>query len=468
MQERISGWSLWRRLGLIAFLAMLASIAFGGLAMYWAATIEEDQMLDARLETLGATVLSFVEEELNETDPEGALKYHNLKTRPTAALLYRYQVWSRDGALLLRSHEAPADAPLMPLSRLGFATVHYMGEQYRSFGLPTKDRRFVIQVAENIEERWTQTSLITMYYMGFLLIPIVLVFGMTWFFLRRSLGSIDAMAEQLSHRNPLDLAPLLVPSPPRELLPVLRSVDALFARVGRALSAERNFTAIAAHEMRTPLAGLRAHAQLASAAHTESELQDALRALRLGVDRAAHLIDQLLDLARVEGLPAAQHFEIVALSDLCQSVMIDLGPKARGRQISFGARFQVEQLECHAFAMHVLLRNLIANAILYSPEGGRVELHAVAAGDAVALMVDDSGSGIHLADREQAFERFNRLGRTRADGVGLGLAIVLSVVELHHAKIELLDSPLGGLRVRVLFGAAAMHDPAGAVPPAAG
>jgi signal transduction histidine kinase len=456
MNDRIYGWSLRWRMALIAAFAMLASLSFGGAAIYWAASIEEDQMLDSRLEHLGSTILAFVEEELKEEGPAGVMRYHNLKTRPTAALLYRYQVWSIDGALLMRSYEAAPDIPLMPLVKLGFDNVELKGDQYRAFSLPTKDHKFVVQVAENIDERWSQTVLMTAYYVSFLLIPFGLVFGATWVLLRRSLGSIDAMADQLRHRNPLDLTPLRLEAPPKELMPIVGSIDTLFLRVGHALSAERHFTSVAAHEMRTPLAGLRAWAQLASSARNDDELQEALRSLRTGVDRASHMLDQLLDLARIEGLPTDHAFplEHVDISRAYERVVQDLGRRVADKRISLGARFRASHLQGHRFAFSVLLRNVLANALLYSPAGGRVEVETSRQGDSIVLTVDDAGPGIAAADREHAFERFNRLGQTQTQGVGLGLSITLSVVELHGAKIRLLDSPLGGLRVEVLFRAA--------------
>jgi signal transduction histidine kinase len=453
MLDRVSAWSLRRRLALIASFALVSSIAFGGVAMYWAAGIEDDQMLDARLEQLGATVLSFVENELSSTafvDPD---KLPHLKTRPSAALLYRYQVWSRQGSLLLRSHETTADAPLMPLSSLGFATRSIQGEEYRVFALPSKNRELIVQVAENIAERSSQVGLSTAYYAGFLLIPFAVVSGASWLMLRRSLRAVETMADQLHHRNPLDLTPLRVDDPPLELLPILKSIDTLFDRVGDALSTERRFTSVAAHEMRTPLAGLRAQSQLASSARNDAERQDALDSLRTGVDRTSRLLDQLLDLARVEALPADGNrgIEGVDITSVYQDVMVELGPAAATKQISVGALFESGTLQGHRFGLSVLLRNLLANAIAYSPAGGRVEVHCAPQGGLIALTVDDSGPGIRAADRERAFERFTRLGQTRTQGVGLGLSIVLSAVQLHHARIELLDSPLGGLRVQVLF-----------------
>ena len=457
MPDRQSAWSLRRRLLSIAAVALLASLAFGGMAMYWASSIEEDQMMDARLEHLGATVLAFVEEEIEEELLEIREGVHsmplNLKTRPSVALLYRFQVWTRHGSLLMRSHEAPADRPLTPLEHFGFNTVRLQGEQYRTFAVPTDNREFVVQVAENIEERWTQTATITLYYVGFLLIPLSLVFGTTWIWLRRSLRSIDDLAHQLGERRPLDMTPVAIEQPPRELLPILKAVDALFERVAHALSVERGFTAVAAHEMRTPLAGLRAHAQLATKASTPDDLRQALDSMMIGADRAAHLIDQLLDLARIETMPkdAESQFETIDLSDLYQQIMEDLGQRGARKGLEFAARLPVHLMVGHRFAVQVLIRNLLANAIAYTPDGGRVELSARRDGTNLVLSVDDSGPGIATAQREKALQRFNRLGRTQAGGVGLGLSIVHSVAELHRAALSLGESPLGGLRVEVNF-----------------
>jgi signal transduction histidine kinase len=458
--ERVSAWSLRARMLWIALAALLASLASGGLAMYWAASFEEDQAMDARLEHLGATVLAFVEEEIEEEIDEIARGLHpmplNLKTRPSVSLLYRFQVWTRHGSLLIRNHEAPENRPLMPLDRLGYFDVRIAGERHRAFALPTSNGEFVVQVAENVEERWTQTATITLYYTAFLALPLALVFGLTWLWLHRSLHSINVLASQLGERHPQDMTPVQVPSPPRELLPILHSIDGLFARISHALSVERSFTSLAAHEIRTPLAGLRAHAQLATRARTPEEAKQALDSLLRGTDRVSHLVDQLLDLARVDSMPkdAESMFEPILVSDIYQEVMHDLGPRGERKLITLSARLPAVSIVGHRFAVHVLLRNLVANALAYTPEGGRVEVSARRDGNAVEICVDDSGPGIPPADRERALQRFNRLGRNQVDGSGLGLAIVLSVTELHRAPLVLTDSPLGGLRVSIRFVAA--------------
>lgn len=447
-------WSLLVRLAWIAMTAVLVSLVFGGFAMFWAASIQNEQMLDARLEQFGATLQALVDESLAQQKFDPAVPSVGLKTRPAAALLYRYQVWSRDGTrLLIRSHEAPTSAPLADIAHLGYSTRRIEGEDYRVFSLPTRDGAHVVQVAENISEAWSQVGLTTAYYAAFLLVPFALLFGATWWLLRRALHSIHTLADSMADRNPLDLSPLPVTSPPREIVPILHAIDMLFGRMQRALSIERSFTAMAAHEMRTPLAGVRAQAQLLTQEKLDDEPMQTVRGLIQGVDRASHVLDQLLDLARVESLVMAgePQFELVKVADIYEEVARDLLPRMRRSDVAVQARLAGHALECHAFALSVLMRNLLANAILYTPSGGRVEIATVRLPDHLQLCIDDSGRGIPEAQRERAFERFNRLGRAQADGVGLGLSIVLLVVEMHRAKIQLADSPLGGLRVQVTF-----------------
>jgi signal transduction histidine kinase len=453
MSERVATWSLRRRFALIAVMVLVASTGIGGVAMYWAEVAENDQVRDARLEQSAVTLLHFAESVRNPgsfNDPTIAL---HLNMRPAAALSYRYQVWSREGALLLRAPGASASRPLTALSHRGFATVRIDDEDSRVFAVPTDDGALVVQLAESISGRWIDIARRISRDMCYLLISYGLVSVLAWLMLRRAVRAIEATAHQLEHRNPLDLAALRIDNPPKELLPTLTAIDVLFARVGLALSSERHFTAVAAHEMRTPLAGLRAHAQLASTARDGTELQEALQAVRSGVDRVSHLIDQLLDLARLDALPSgsAPRLERVNVADVYQAAMVDMEFRAPGKQTRVNARLDAEEIHGHRAALSMLLRNLLANAILYSPAGAVVEVCCTAHEGGVALTVDDAGPGIRQADRQNAFERFNRLGLSRVDGVGLGLSIVLSVVELHRARIQLLDSPLGGLRVQVDF-----------------
>ena len=462
MAKTWANWSLRGRLALIGFSAMLTALVVGGLAMYSAAEVQDARMLDARLEQLGSTILSFVENGLApDAGPRLPDRAH-LNAPPASALLYRYQVWTTDGALVLRSHEAPTARPLMALRQLGFGNAQHDGEEFRTYAVRSRDGHMVVQVAESIDDRAEQLGALTAHYVAFLLLPFGLILAGTWLLLRGSLRSVDSIARQLRNRNPLDASALKVVRPPEEMLPIVRSLDAMFGRIRHALSVERRFTSVAAHELRTPLAGLRAHAQLAMRATSAEESQESLRAVLQGVDRASHLLTQLLDIAKIEALSeeSAPRVQLVDLKQIYFDALKDLMPAAKKKGIVITEEVRIAEVQGLPFGIFLMLRNLLANAVLYCPPSGAVRFETFMEGGCPALTVDDSGRGIPAEDRERAFERFNRLGQQETRGVGLGLSIVLMVVELHGAKISLLDSPLGGLRCRVVF-AEPVADPEG-------
>lgn len=447
-------WALRHRLLLIAAFAMLACLAVGGYAMYRSENIEDDALLDARLEHLGSTILWFVENEPSTQERESGSTESHLSTLPAAALLYRFQVWNRDGELLMRSHEASNREPLAEFTQVGYGTARLDGGDYRTFVVRSVNGRLVVQVAESLDERIGKLLVVTAYYVAFLLLPFAVLFTATWLMLRRSLASIETIAAQLGGRNPLDTAPLRVDSPPEEMMPILTALDALFLRFGHALSIERRFTSMAAHELRTPLAGLRANSQLALTAPTLQEAGRSLMSVIRGVDRTSHLLSQLLDLARIEALAqeGRVQFEPVDIGSLYREALLDLQPLADDKGLSVSGQFEVASIMGVRFALFLVVRNLLANAMLYCPKQGVIRVAtALERSEHIGFTVDDSGPGIAENNRERAFERFNRLGHSESAGVGLGLSIVLMVVELHGAKIRLIDSPVGGLRAQVLF-----------------
>lgn len=234
---------------------------------------------------------------------------------------------------------------------------------------------------------------------------------------------------------------------------MLDAINGLVSRLGQALSVERNFTSQAAHELRTPLAAARGHAQLAARADTPQQSVAALKAMMSSIDHVNHLQTQLLDLAQCDALAVqtGKAHAPVRLRNVYHDVMADLGPAAAQRQIAMTDLFEADEVRAAHLGLHLLLHNLLMNAIRYAPSGGRVDIASSAAEGDVLLTVDDSGPGIPAAQREGAFERFERLGRSDGEGVGLGLSIVRSVAAAHDATVRLLDSPLGGLRVQVRF-----------------
>ena len=316
-------WSLRTRLLLIAALASLATLLAGSAAMFWAAEKEDQRLLDSRLEDLARTVLSFSEHEITEILGEGRTEMMHTETAATLGSRYRYQIWTRHGTLVLHSYLSSKIAPMQPLGQTGFSTQRIEGEEFRVFAMEGNGGEMVIQVAECLDERESALGAVSAYFIAFLVLPITLIFVATWWMLRRSLRAIDTSAAQLSTRSPIDLTPVVTDNPPRELQPMISSINSLLGRVERTLSLERGFTAVAAHELRTPLAGLRAQAQIAVSATSPAELAEALALEMSGVDRASHLLDQLLDLARIEAGALPVRREAVDLAELARQVLAE-------------------------------------------------------------------------------------------------------------------------------------------------
>ncbi|HQQ71008.1 MAG TPA: ATP-binding protein, partial [Alicycliphilus sp.] len=226
-----------------------------------------------------------------------------------------------------------------------------------------------------------------------------------------------------------------------------------------AFEAQQHFVADAAHELRSPLAALKLQVQGLQRAPDAATRALAVQRLGSGIDRATRLIEQLLALARQEAqIASGQAPTPVRLAELARQAVADVAPAAQQRGIDLGLvplapEAQGASVPGHAQALAILLRNLLDNAIKYTPQGGRVDMQLQASSDDVTLLVDDSGPGIAPEERERVLQRFHR-GPQRDDGgaqvagSGLGLAIADSIARMHGARLELAQAPqLGGLRV---------------------
>jgi two-component system sensor histidine kinase QseC len=234
---------------------------------------------------------------------------------------------------------------------------------------------------------------------------------------------------------------------------MLDALNGLFRRVEEALEAERRFTADAAHELRTPLAALQAQLQVAQRARDSAERDRSLSNLQVGLSRAAHLVDQMLQLARLDperGLPEVQE---VDLGSVAETVCADLGPAILDRELDFDLAAEPGvSVQGQAEWLRVMVRNLVDNAARYTPAGGRLRVVVDRSDGHPRVAVADSGSGIPAEDREAVLRRFHRLDHSEQPGSGLGLSIVLRIAELHGATLSLGDAPdLGGLNAEIVF-----------------
>ena len=273
---------------------------------------------------------------------------------------------------------------------------------------------------------------------------------LVWLAIGWSLAPLKRMAELIRSRDPDKLAPLELAGMPRELEPMVAALNRLLQQLNTLLEREKRFLADAAHELRTPLAVLRIHAQNALDAPDPADRTEALRQMLHGVDRATRLVAQLLTLARLEPKAAQLKLQQVDLQAFIRNELAELIPLALERQqdLTLNADDSGDyRLRADATSLGVLLQNLVGNAIQYTPPHGRIQVVLKDIQDGVELRVEDSGPGVPAAMRDKLFERFFREGS--GTGAGLGLSIVQRIVELHRGSIALEDSPLGGLGVRV-------------------
>jgi two-component system sensor histidine kinase TctE len=317
--------------------------------------------------------------------------------------------------------------------------------------------RVLVQVAEPTDER---THLANEIIKGvilpqFLVLPLALL--LVWFGLSRGLAPLAHLQSRIQSRRQDDLSPIDPAPAPEELKPLVASFNELIGRMNRNLQAQRRFIADAAHQMKTPLAGLRTQAELALRQTDPGELRRSLRHIAQSSERATRLVNQLLALARAEHeAHGDQHFAPVDLTALARDVVREWVPQAIGRDLDLGFEAIEPQAPVSGSAtlLQELIGNLVDNALRYTPAPGEITVRVTAHGQSVLLQVEDNGPGIAQADRGRVFDRFYRILGSGAEGSGLGLSIVREIAALHGAAVLIEDNPGGdperpGCRVSV-------------------
>jgi two-component system sensor histidine kinase TctE len=283
---------------------------------------------------------------------------------------------------------------------------------------------------------------------------------LVWLALTRGLAPLTALQARIRRRRPEDRSPIDARGAPEEIAPLVESFNDLLARLSASIQVQKRFIADAAHQMKTPLAGLRTQSELALRETDPAELRRSLRHIAAASERAARLINQLLALARAEHRGAeSPAFEAVDLAGLTREALREWVPQAIERQIDLGMDVKAEEAQVFGAPMMLreMLGNLIDNALRYTPAGGTVTARVLRDGDAVVLEVEDTGPGIPKAERSRVFDRFYRVLGTHVEGSGLGLAIVREIVEQHEAQVSIHtperseDPALPGAIIRVRF-----------------
>ncbi|WP_345794213.1 ATP-binding protein [Thauera sp. JM12B12] len=389
---------------------------------------------------------------------------------------------------------APAAPRRLDAHLAGYHTVAMDDGDWRLFVLrDARDRQWIV-VGERQDVRGELVGRITLRSLLPDLVGLPLLALLVWLAIGWGLRPLARVVQRLKARDPDKLSPLEVDDVPQELEPVVASLDRLLLQLTALLERERRFLAYAAHELRTPLAVLRIHAQNALQAPDPADRDAALRQLEGGIERATRVVAQLLTLARLEPEAGNRQTAPIDLLALARRELAELTPLAleRGQELALEVAGEADEgndqgdasevagsdergdvadtpgttelagrstpaagrarpsdfrLFADASGLGILLQNLVGNAVQHTPAGGRIRVLLEAGAEALTLRVQDSGPGVPPALRSKVFERFFRAGS--GSGAGLGLAIVARIVELHGGTIALGDSPLGGLEVRV-------------------
>lgn len=371
---------------------------------------------------------------------------------------FYYQVAYREGGVIAGDSALPAPPEPMVLSQVVvFRDEMIGGENLRIAALKTRAENGAEIVAQMAESHHKRAVLSTRIVTGVLLPQIVtipLVVLLVWLGLKRGIAPLQKLREMIEKRRPTDLSPITHTQIPEEIRPLVNAFNGVMAQLDENLLAQRRFINDAAHQMRTPLTGLKMQTELALMETDPAAQRAALERIASSADRASHLINQLLVLARAEsGSERIYTVKMVDLPHLVAEEVQTQYPLAHAKKVDLAVE-EPEwgmRVEGNPVLLRELIKNLLNNAVKYTPPGGEVVLRTLWMAQPV-LEVEDTGVGIPESEREKVFERFYRVLGSHEEGSGLGLAIVREIVQIHGARIFLLPRPEGsGTLVRVIF-----------------
>jgi two-component system sensor histidine kinase TctE len=366
------------------------------------------------------------------------------------------QVLAPDGSLVAGDRELPLPGQGSQAPGLRFRD-ELMGEErlrvaYQWVPVPgAADQRILVQSAETLRKR---SRLATEIVKGvilpqFIILPLAVL--LVWAALARGLSPLNRLQLRIRKRDSSDLSPIDETDAPEEVAPLVRAINDLLARLDQSMASQKQFLADAAHQLKTPLAGLRTQAELAAREIDAGQrdpraLKSALEQIAVSSQRAAHSVNQLLAMARAEDQEMANRQQPLDLAATVREVVQDFVPKAMDKRIDLGYEGaepgHAAQMLGQPVLVGELARNLVDNALQYTPSGGVVTARVLTDpfGQVVVLQVEDSGPGIPAAERELVFQPFYRALGTGVDGTGLGLAIVQEIAGRHDAQVSISEA----------------------------
>jgi two-component system sensor histidine kinase QseC len=461
-----------RRALLINLLLAVAMILFlTGLAVYYLGSREVAQLIDRGLVQTNLTFQAFLTDTkapkefaliqknfstLQNREDELLVKYtgkHRFEYNNLNSLPPQYQVWDTHQHLLFHSPGAPLAA--FSKGTPGFSDITIEKTHWRVLTeYDPSTKLYYIVGTRYALQTWLQESVARDdLFIMVLIFPILGI--LIWAILARGFNSLENVANELGHRAPNYLEPVDLKRVPAEIAGLVDELNKLLFRLKQALEREQRFASDAAHELRTPLAAIRTQAQVALRNSDSPEISSALEKVIKGVERSTHVVQQLLTLSRiVPGATMITNQATVDFVKIAREIIAELALSAVEKNIELSLENNQEHINIvsNGITLGILLRNLVDNAIRYTPENGHIEIGINDNKKDIMLSVIDDGPGIPPKLRARVFERFFRVLGTKAAGSGLGLAIVQQIASLHHAQVKL-GSPANGkgLQIDVIF-----------------
>ena len=441
----------------LLFALLSATVLIWGVTAYVSYKVTRDEVVklfDAELEQSAHALYSFVGHLLYE----GSLyELWDLdspdKTLPTDQFVSKYrkkiafQLIYKDEGLILRSKTAPE----LPMSNSlnGFTKTEVNGYLWHVFSISNEKDEYIIHVGQRDDIRRELKDEIASHLIRPLLVSLPFLGLVIWLIVGRSLKPVNRLAQQLAIREANYLKPLSTKRLPTEIVPVVEELNKLFSQLEKAFENERRFTADASHELKTPLAGLLTQAQVALRTTDESVRRQALSRIEQAVKRMTSMVQQLLTFSRIESDPSYLTKQSVELHQEVIQLIADLEPEARKKKInmSFENNYSGTVI-VNSLLINILIRNIIDNAIKYTPPGGEVVI-SLSQQAGVLLNVEDSGPGIAVEQYEDSYKRFYRCVETanKVQGSGLGLSMAKRIAVLHEAELSMDRSRFGGLKM---------------------
>lgn len=360
--------------------------------------------------------------------------------------------WVRDDKVLIRSENAPAE-PWVHSVR-GYSDTLMNDYVWHLFTLREANSRVWLTIAERDDVRQEMIHTIAMTNLKPVLLGLPLMLIVVMVVLHRGLAPLENLASLIRSRDREKLDPVIIPRAPVEITPIVDALNTLLFQLKNSLEAERRFTSLASHELRTPVAVVKLAIQNTLNEHDPEKRQQLLLEAEQGVDRAGRLINQILTLARLEQDSHGFELRRLDLVEICREEIAALVPLALQKYQNLSLECEQDHVVLDAIPqlLPLLARNLVDNAIKYTPEKGSICVRIRQNNTDITLEVADSGAGVDEQFYTRLFDRFYRVNPNQGTGSGLGLALVKRVVDLHHATIGLSkDTGLGGLCVTIQF-----------------